>query len=670
MAYKTPGVYIQEISVFPPSVAQVETAIPAFIGYTEKAEDTDGNSLHKIPTRLGSMAEYVENFGGNFNPPIFRVTESGSTINVESQRYFMYDSLQSFFANGGGDCYIVSVGSYTDPIRYNETSDPANPEGLLPGLNALLKYDEPTMIVLPDAMGTNAAYASALSISEVGSLQSKVLAQCAKLQDRVGIFDIPGGFAEDSTAVDNFRNNIGTSNLKYGAAYYPWLVTNFSKTVRLRDVVDNSDLPLLNTFADPSDVTLLAILNQYKAELARSNKIVELITGISDFRTFDKGLLENFIDLVDAVKQSDDTTAFSNLLKVITLIRDCILLGQNLRDAAAFDLGDELSKTIDFLTEDENLTTELVKFIQLEKSAGFQEVTAGDDIDTLYGGLDGDTNGWFDTGVTVASLTADGFDFSDAALPDDQKAIEAIHYLMKNINYASLLSSADELFETAVHYEDTAQGLLQKNIPYFNGIIQAIIRKLRLIPPAATMAGIYSMVDNTRGVWKAPANVSVNAVIGPAFKIDSKEQENLNVHTTGKSINVIRNFIGKGTLVWGARTLAGNDNEWRYISVRRFYNMVEESTKKASEQFVFEPNDANTWVKVRSMIENFLILQWRAGALAGAKPEDAFFVKVGLGETMTSLDILEGRMNIEIGMAVVRPAEFIILKFSHKMAES
>ena len=98
--------------------------------------------------------------------------------------------------------------------------------------------------------------------------------------------------------------------------------------------------------------------------------------------------------------------------------------------------------------------------------------------------------------------------------------------------------------------------------------------------------------------------------------------------------------------------------------------MVEESVKKATEQFVFESNDANTWVKVRAMIENFLNLQWRAGALAGAKPNDAFYVRVGLGETMTAEDILNGIMAIEIGMAVVRPAEFIILKFSHKMQES
>ena len=145
----------------------------------------------------------------------------------------------------------------------------------------------------------------------------------------------------------------------------------------------------------------------------------------------------------------------------------------------------------------------------------------------------------------------------------------------------------------------------------------------------------------------------------------------MNVDTVaGKSINAIRAFTGKGTLVWGARTLDGNSAEWKYVSVRRFYNMVEESVKKATEGFVFEANDANTWVKVRAMIENFLILQWKAGALAGAKPEQAFYVKIGLGSTMSADDILNGRMIVEIGMAVVRPAEFIVLRFSHMMQQA
>jgi Bacteriophage tail sheath protein len=203
-------------------------------------------------------------------------------------------------------------------------------------------------------------------------------------------------------------------------------------------------------------------------------------------------------------------------------------------------------------------------------------------------------------------------------------------------------------------------------------IAKAAIRDMACkLPPAAAMAGIYAAVDNSRGVWKAPANVSVAAVTAPTIQFTNVEQDQLNVDpTTGKSVNAVRPFIGKGTLVWGARTLAGNDNEWRYVNVRRLFIFVEESVKKATSQFVFEANDANTWVKVQGMIENFLTTLWRQGALQGVKPEHAFYVAVGLGKTMTTLDILEGRMIVEIGMAAVRPAEFIILRFSHKMAES
>ena len=205
----------------------------------------------------------------------------------------------------------------------------------------------------------------------------------------------------------------------------------------------------------------------------------------------------------------------------------------------------------------------------------------------------------------------------------------------------------------------------------FKELVTKGAEALNLLPPSGAVAGVYAAVDRDRGVWKAPANVSLNAVISPAVKISQDQQGEYNVDVNaGKSINIIRSFTGKGTLVWGARTLAGNDNEWRYVSVRRFFNFVEESVKKATEQFVFEPNDANTWVRIQGMIENFLTVLWRQGALQGIKPEHAFYVAVGLGKTMTPIDILEGRLIVEIGMAAVRPAEFIILKFSHKMAES
>lgn len=204
------------------------------------------------------------------------------------------------------------------------------------------------------------------------------------------------------------------------------------------------------------------------------------------------------------------------------------------------------------------------------------------------------------------------------------------------------------------------------NIALYNRVENVLNNQFpMLMPPSPAMAGIYAAVDATRGIWKAPANVGVVSIVGPVFKISDEMQANMNIDpVSGKSINAIRTFTGKGTLVWGGRTLLGNDNNWRYVSVRRFYIMVEKSVKLAAFSFVFEPNDSNTWVKVRAMIENYLTNLWRQGALAGAKPEQAFYVRVGLGLTMTFDDVLNGKMIIEIGMAPVRPAEFIILRFT------
>ncbi len=234
--------------------------------------------------------------------------------------------------------------------------------------------------------------------------------------------------------------------------------------------------------------------------------------------------------------------------------------------------------------------------------------------------------------------------------------------------------------ETVLSYAyDPAISIDNKSLEYwkthdselYNLAKNAMESKRVVMAPSSSMAGVYAKTDSTAGVFKAPANVGLNYVVAPVEKISHEDQESLNVDaTSGKSINAIRAFTGRGTQVWGARTLDGNSNEWKYIPVRRFFNMVEESVKKATERFVFEPNTANTWIRVQTMIENFLNQQWQDGALAGSKPEEAYYVSVGLNKTMSAQDILEGRMNIEIGMAAVRPAEFIVLRFSHKLQES
>lgn len=190
-----------------------------------------------------------------------------------------------------------------------------------------------------------------------------------------------------------------------------------------------------------------------------------------------------------------------------------------------------------------------------------------------------------------------------------------------------------------------------------------------LLPAAPAVVGVYATVDNQSGVWTAPANMNITSAVDLEQHISSMDQGPINVDVaTGLSVNVIRSFPGRGpAIIWGARTLDGNDNEWRYVSVRRFFFMVEQSVKNAIEPLVFASNDNNTWTKVKAMIGNYLTGLWKQGALMGNTAKESFYVLVGLGETMVETDIWEGRMIVQIGMAVVRPAEFIILQFMQMM---
>lgn len=474
---RTPGVYVEEIRLFPPSVAAVQTAIPAFIGHTENiidektneprvTYDGDGNITNIDPVRITSLIEFRQQFGEPQSEPnievvINEIQNNGRTVRFETRAGFngdssphnMYYALQAYFANGGGPCYIFTVGTYG-----GDPSIPINDTRLRQAVHFVEQVDEVTLFVFPEIQRVSSA-------ANAQAIYDAAMAQCDELGDRFCIIDIHN--QEDATfaAMTDFRAAAPGDNetRHYGAAYYPNLEMVFD----------------------------------YEYEEGDVNVILQ-------------------------------------------------------------------------------------------------------------------TNG------------APGSNSAMSALASDNRARA-----------------------------------------------QAAIRDLPMnLPPAPIMAGIYARVDNDRGVWKAPANVNIRSAIRPVRNITDREQGGMNIDPFGLSVNAIRSFTGRGTLVWGARTLSGNDNEWRYVPVRRFFNMVEESVKKATEPFVFEPNDSNTWVRIKGMIENFLTVQWRAGALQGAAPEDAYFVSVGLNETMTALDILEGRLIIEIGMAVVRPAEFIILQFMHKLPVS
>lgn len=207
--------------------------------------------------------------------------------------------------------------------------------------------------------------------------------------------------------------------------------------------------------------------------------------------------------------------------------------------------------------------------------------------------------------------------------------------------------------------------------PTYTQIVNTVLNNANVLPPSGGMAGVYTVNDNTNGVWHAPANTSIVGASSLPIRLSDSQQAGLNIDAvSGKSVNAIRFFNGQGILVWGARTLDGNSQDWRYVSVRRTMTYLEQSVKLAARAYVFEPNDANTWAAVKSEISSFLTDVWKEGGLQGAAAAQAFQVEIGLGSTMTADDLLNGYMRATVKVAVVRPAEFVVITFEQEMATS
>lgn len=316
------------------------------------------------------------------------------------------------------------------------------------------------------------------------------------------------------------------------------------------------------------------------------------------------------------------------------------------------------------------------RFAILDVHSGFEKRTLRDD-DVVTAARAAYGNNFLDFGaayypwLNTTIVSADDLNFTNVS--NTEGLIELLNKEVDDNVAAGYYKSEKgslikaEIAKIADGYNVGVANILKAVSPAYNELVGEMSSKLNVLPPSAAIAGIYALVDGSVGVFKAPANVSVSSVVAPTVNLTSAEQEDLNLPLSGKAINAVRPFVGKGTLVWGARTLDGNSQDWRYINVRRTMIMLEQSIKFAAEPFVFRPNDANTWIAVRSMISSFLRSQWQAGALVGASEDEAFQVECGLGTTMTPQDILDGYMKISVKVAISRPAEFIVITFQQAM---
>lgn len=568
----TPGVYVTETPAFGTSIVGIPTAVPVFIGYTQYAGDpVTGALLYGVPVAITSMTEFIAYFGGaaprshrvsmaaaGATPDFqasFTVPGSGSigldvamtgfdlsATSPDASQFCLYAHLRLFFANGGGPCYVVSVGSYwsgqspvvaPDPVPAAwipaaiAAGDPVTgAPGLLAGLAAAAGKTGPTMIVIPEACQLN--------LADYGRVACAMLAQAGALQDRMAILDLPGCLMADTvTGLQACQNDFITAiapqvtNVGFGVAYAPALNTS---------IVAPGDILYTNLAAPNGD-----------------NSVVNNIL----------------------TTQANMLYSGAQLATVQTAI------------ATAFPVTRSSTNTTQYSGSTSSATTPPVAY-----------PTPGADLSA---------------------------------------------------------------------WQWTLDRLLLDALPVFQQIMQLIATKMNVLAPSAGLAGIWTMNDSNNGVWDAPANVALDSVTSPFCDMSDAQQGGFNAPLNGEAINIVRSQPNRGSVVWGARTLDGNSQDYRYIQARRTLIYIDQSIRAALQPYAFAANDATTWATVTASVSAFLTGVWQAGGLMGSTASQAFTITCGIGSSMTAQDVLNGDMIVSIMLQMIHPAEFIELTITQAM---
>lgn len=577
-SYNTPGIYFNKQEPLIQESNSGETAIPAFIGLTQKMGITKGvvtpNKIYKIH----SLSEYESIFGVaqrerfhvayNQYTDIYELDNEYLSNTDEAGSMFFYQSIALYFVNGGSACYVLSIGNYENETSYLKISN------FMKAIDLLEEIEGITLLSIPESI--------LLSTFEHYQVQQYALQHCEKIKNRFFILDVKqelgieqGNLEKDIQAM---RIQVNQS-LNYGAAYYPYVRTNQPRNFNESDVTVAYQL------------TTSVLHTQYSDNLVTINNLS--------------------VDPYGYLKGTDreDENSGPNVVY--------IRVGENtLVDKAGFEVDE--------------------KGIRIPGISPYGIFT--DDSRLHY-------------------LNYQGFIVTNFASNDAShvKKSLATQTLLLNAKLSYLVDAKWSLSSPNIHSKVSA--VLAKNY--------------RVLPPSTLIAGIICQTDRSFGVWHSPANVVLKDVIEPCVSIDNGEQEELNVDLlSGKSVNAIRTFIGKPPLLWGARTLNGNDDEWRYISVRRLISAMESRLKEITQFSLFESNTPFTWLKIKTVVEIYLESMWQQGALFGETSEQAFYVNIGLGKTMTQQDIYNGIIHVEIGLAAVRPAEFILITFTRETTKT
>lgn len=497
--YKTPGVYVEEIPKFPPSIAPVETAIPAFIGYTEKAMK-NGASLNLKPTQIESIAEYETYFGGSPSQDVtVKLNSNNEFVSAEANaKLYMYDSLRMFYANGGGKCYIISIGDY------NITADKQH---FLNGLEKLSIEDEPTIILCPDA--------ASLGGTDLYDIQVEGLIQSAKLMDRVVVCDLKNS-TEFKDDVQEFRDKVGINNLKYGAAYGPWMNVSLPRSLFRRNLIlKNSDtnglISLKSLTSDTDIISLIDELLLVEQTIADTSQ-AETTIHIDGFDKFLKSLIDGY-----NITSNDAET---EIKKITDFIIDVLLATKDIHTNAPSPLSNRFKIKTDI---DNYINSSGIKDAMQTMIDHHIALDTAHSI-TLIGHVNASDAATFIDNLDISIADIDfSPDYNGITAPTPRPQCDfALPSVLAAANAAVSMFRFVQATERG--YEKTLNDSLSASFGFYKQLAAKASEALNMLPPSGAIAGVYASVDRDRGVWKAPANVSLNAVIGPAVKISHDQQ--------------------------------------------------------------------------------------------------------------------------------------------------
>jgi hypothetical protein len=643
--YLAPGVYVEEVSYRAKSIEGVSTTVTGFVGPVRYGPVGDE------PELLTSFADFERIYGG-IDPLVFRHTQ-GTTTDTEEQINFMAHAVRAFFDNGGTKLYVTRI---YEPDTDSDSPDPDIGKAFLAGSPPLLFARFPgsggnMRITITLKVGPNVLTSDVNGNTVVSGLTNYDLVYVKQVATGSPLAfptssPVPNGFydvAKDDDGTVTLDNaslaTFGLSRFSPRAGYSVHLVT---ATVSVRK---------------PGRFSNDELIGEFPLHPLSRNSLSSYFMDDPDSRT-------RFLHVPFAIRAGSIDT------------------GSALLDALVG--GDAVDVVRRHLASDDELAM---------ASPDDTRPTPADltTIITLAGGSDGrvptaNTYKGSDTGEVMTGLyTFEGIDeISIIAAPgssyrseglseadNDRRAAQVVQHLLTHVEKmryrVAILeppngSALSEVRNFRGQFDSKYAALYYPGITILDPNDLDGRREIEL-PPSGFVAGIYARNDVEHGVFKAPANEVVRGAIGFEQLLNKAQQDVLNP----EGINCFRFFEGRGYRLWGARTIS-SDPEWKYISVRRYFAYLEHSVDKGTQWAVFENNGDALWANVRRTVEDFLYNEWRSGALLGEKPEQAFFVRCDRS-TMTQNDLDNGRLICLVGVAVVKPAEFVIFRIGQWTAD-